>query len=70
MDPEDRLIDRVARAIWDAGFDRMPDPPWNETSELQKRFHRMLARAAIDAMREPTEEKEPPHRSGPSRTGA
>jgi hypothetical protein len=48
------MIDDVARALWNAG--KMPDPPWEETSELQKRFYRTLARSALQAMRDPTEE--------------
>jgi hypothetical protein len=48
------MIERVAKRLWDHSFDRMPDPPWEQTTELQKRFNRMLAREAIDAMREPT----------------
>lgn len=48
------MIERVAKRLWDDGFDRMPDPSWEETTELQKQFHRMLARSAIEAMREPT----------------
>lgn len=51
-----QMIERVAKAIWDSGFDRVPDPAWEQTSHLQKEFHRMLARAAIEAMREPSYE--------------
>jgi hypothetical protein len=49
------MIERVAKRLWDHSFDRMPDPPWEQTTELQKRFNRMLAREAIAEMREPTE---------------
>lgn len=52
--PED-MIERVAKRLWDHSFDRMPDPPWEQTTELQKRFNRMLAREAIDEMRVPSE---------------
>lgn len=48
------MIERVAKRLWDDSFDRMPDPPWEQTTELQKQFNRMLARSAIHAMREPT----------------
>lgn len=40
------MIERVARAICDASHDN-PDPDW--------RAYEHLARAAIEAMREPTE---------------
>lgn len=45
------MIERVAKRLWDHSFDRMPEPPWEQTTELQKRFNRMLAREAIAAMR-------------------
>lgn len=48
-EPDEATVEKVARAIWDASFDRMPDPPWDETTALQKRFHHMLAREAIKA---------------------
>lgn len=46
------MVERVARAIARA------EPlclPWDEISEIQKTLFRTAARAAIEAMREPTE---------------
>jgi ribosomal protein L37AE/L43A len=44
-------IERAAKAIWDAEFDREVTSPWGDQSHLQKQFYRMLASAAIDAAR-------------------
>ena len=52
------MVERVARAIADAGFDtQMLRDDNSPTSHLTPEFHYWLkaARAAIEAMREPTE---------------
>lgn len=45
------IIDRIAQAICNAGKGQ---PAWDEATEYQRDFHRAEARAAIEAMREPT----------------
>jgi hypothetical protein len=47
------MIDRVARKICAAGFHEWPDDGYN--GGQQQRYWRQLARAAIEAMREPPE---------------
>jgi hypothetical protein len=48
-------VERVARALWDAAGS--PDEEsWDATMEQFRAIYRRQARAAIAAMREPTEE--------------
>jgi hypothetical protein len=51
------MIERVGRRLWNHSFDRMPDPPWEQATELQKRFNRMLAREAIAEIGDWTDEQ-------------
>lgn len=44
------MVERVAKALWD---DRYPDDEWSPTDKRDFMGH---ARAAMEAMREPTEE--------------
>lgn len=48
------MVERVAMAIFDQMHDGGYDNPYS-ASEETKTFYRKLARAAIEAMREPTE---------------
>jgi hypothetical protein len=48
------MVERVARAIYAAGKDDYAWP-WDELNETRKEGVRDVARAAIAAMREPTE---------------
>lgn len=47
----DSMIEKVAKAIWESQHG-----PWEMASEAGKRSLRVEARAAIKAMREPTDE--------------
>jgi hypothetical protein len=48
-------VERVARALWDAAGDLRDPERWDETSERFRDDYRRRARAAIAALREPTE---------------
>lgn len=47
------MVERVAKAIFDRGS--VLQKPWEEADDGHREFYRSLARAAIEAMREPTE---------------
>lgn len=49
------MIERVAKAIYEASPFKMTEGPYERQSDLYKRNCRLLARAAIKAMREPTD---------------
>jgi hypothetical protein len=52
------MIERVARAIYETepyGISTTRDMPWADVHESQKEGFRIKARAAIEAMREPTD---------------
>jgi hypothetical protein len=54
------MVEKVARALWNAESVRATDRPrrveWAEESEKTQENWRHMARAAIEALREPTEE--------------
>lgn len=53
------MIERVAEALWSADAERCHSKrrePWSDVSESVKDDWRFNARAAIQAMREPTDE--------------
>lgn len=50
------MIDRVAKAIFHARFGNCVGERWEATSDADRRSHIDMARAAIEAMREPTPE--------------
>lgn len=53
------MVERVARAIYYAGWPEPPTMPrnrWEALSDEERALCRRMARAAIAAMREPTEE--------------
>lgn len=53
------MVERVARALWNAESVRATDRPrrseWADESEKTQESWRYMARAAIEALREPTE---------------
>ncbi|TDR28919.1 hypothetical protein [Aquamicrobium defluvii] len=49
------MVERVAKAIYEASPFKMTEGPYDRQSDLYKRNCRLLARAAIEAMREPTD---------------
>lgn len=54
------IVERVAKALWEAYRDSIPAnaeiPHWEDVGEYGRKTYRAYARAAISAMREPTEE--------------
>lgn len=52
MADEPDMVERVARAMWDAG----EVLPWDAADEIDKGMFLKGARASIEAMREPTME--------------
>jgi hypothetical protein len=53
--PQQTMIERVARAIGRQDFARAAQDGWDALPEHVKQDHRRFARAAIEAMREPTD---------------
>lgn len=49
------MVERVARAIWEEWWTPPPKLSWDEAADGNKRVGRLIARAAIAAMREPTD---------------
>jgi hypothetical protein len=50
------MIERVARAIYEADPSYIQQSGWDDVPEARRAQYRRQARAAIGAMREPTEE--------------
>lgn len=46
------MVERVARALWERHMD--PDEPWATVDEFWRETYLEKARAAIEAMRQPT----------------
>lgn len=64
------MIERVAKAIYEASPFKMTEGPYERQSDLHKRNCRLLARAAIEAMRDPTDAMvDAPLPSSPSHGG-
>lgn len=51
----DEMVERVARALWGVSDFNEKSWPWEECGSSQKAGYRLHARAAIEAMREPTD---------------
>ena len=49
------MVEKVARAIHNSDPDGLGALPWDELEDWQREFYISDARAAIEAMREPTE---------------
>jgi hypothetical protein len=55
MEKEMTMVERVAKAIYDVTSVDDMTLPWEKAKAGQKELHMEWARAAIEAMREPTE---------------
>jgi hypothetical protein len=50
------MIERVAKAMRNSAFNKKEHTEWDDLGKSVKDFYRTMAKAAIEAMREPTEE--------------